>query len=507
MRHQSSIDLVKKIKKFINDLNKAEYVPENSENKEASFSYRVQKFLIEVMKEIREHPQWKNASELEMDNAREGIEKYVMTKLYSKVFSPTVEDLTIDNEIAMRFSLFSKRIEPSHLDLDPNLVTDNESAAIDPSIAAQIKKAITELKKINSYKTPRDKMICISNCCKLVINILSTYYPREQISADIFLPVIIYLVMKANPPHLHSNLKYISEYRNPDKMLSESAYYLTNLQSSALFWRTADHNSFSISKEEFDEWFGKELSSVQQGNIFFHDSDLEEERFVNKKNNVKKQSKKSSDGNTNTLLNEPDASNVSDLSKSDESKPANGSDVETVHTNIPTTTTSGSNVPSIELEVKRKEEDVPIQDILLATPSNKVFCSFPSNSPTEQKVAFNSQQETKEILGTIQLLTDSPNPSVQEQNQDLNGTLSEQLSIQPPLPAVKKALQQILEFEKTSLNLEKDSFYSISNINDLRIGDINELLSQYKKLHDLVVQIKSTLESENAINNDKADAR
>jgi hypothetical protein len=495
MRHQSSINLVKKIKKFINDLNKAEYVPENSENKEASFSYRVQKFLIEVMKEIREHPQWKNASELEMDNAREGIEKYVMTKLYSKVFSPTVEDLTIDNEIAMRLSLFSKRIEPHHLDLDPNLVNDNESTSTDPVIAAQIKKAISELKKINSYKTPRDKMICISNCCKLVTNILSTYYPRERISADIFLPVVIYLVMKANPPHLHSNLKYISEYRNPDKMLSEAAYYLTNLQSSALFWRTADHNSFSISKEEFDEWFGKELSSAQQGNNFFNDSDLEEERFMNKKNNAKKQTEKSSDGNTNTSLKEQDAINASHLSKLNESNPANGSDVAIVHTSIPNTT-NGSNVPSIELEVKRKEEDEPIQDILLATPSNKVFHSFPSNSPTEQKVAFNSHQVAKEILGTTQQLTDNTSYS---ENHGLNGTLSEQLSSQA---SVKKALQQIIEFEKTNCNLEKDSFYSISNANDLRIGDISGLLSQYKKLHDLIVQIKSTLESENAINNE-----
>lgn len=76
MRHKSAINLVRKIKKFIYDVNKNEYTED--------LPYKVIKFLDDVMKEISEHAQWKNASEQEMDNAREGIEKYVMTKIYSK---------------------------------------------------------------------------------------------------------------------------------------------------------------------------------------------------------------------------------------------------------------------------------------------------------------------------------------------------------------------------------------------------------------------------------------
>lgn len=76
MRHKSALNLVRKIKKFICDVNKNEYTDD--------LPSRVITFLKDVMQEISEHSQWKNASEQEMDNAREGIEKYVMTKIYSK---------------------------------------------------------------------------------------------------------------------------------------------------------------------------------------------------------------------------------------------------------------------------------------------------------------------------------------------------------------------------------------------------------------------------------------
>jgi ribosomal protein L25 (general stress protein Ctc) len=233
MRHKSAINLVRRIKKFIYDVNKNDY----SEN----LPDIVLKFLNEVMQEIKEHPQWKNASEQEIDNAREGIEKYVMTKIYSKVFSPTIDDLKQDNVLATRLSSFRK-LRPEHLDIPANIF-------LDPSCNV----AVEELKKMNNYKTPRDKMICISNCCKIIFNVLTKLNPKEAPSADSFLPVLIFLVMKANPPHLHSNLKYIMEYRNPDKMISESGYFLTNLQSTIMFWANVEHTSLSIDKHEFDK--------------------------------------------------------------------------------------------------------------------------------------------------------------------------------------------------------------------------------------------------------------
>ena len=52
--------------------------------------------------------------------------------------------------------------------------------------------------------------------------------------ADDFLPVLIYVVIHANPPQLASNLEYIQRFRMHSRMVSESAYFFTQLVSDCL---------------------------------------------------------------------------------------------------------------------------------------------------------------------------------------------------------------------------------------------------------------------------------
>ena len=51
--------------------------------------------------------------------------------------------------------------------------------------------------------------------------------------ADDFLPVLIYVVIHANPPQLASNLLYIERFRMQSRMQSESAYFFTQLVGHA----------------------------------------------------------------------------------------------------------------------------------------------------------------------------------------------------------------------------------------------------------------------------------
>jgi hypothetical protein len=48
-------------------------------------------------------------------------------------------------------------------------------------------------------------------------------------SADSFVPLLIYTVLRANPPNLVSNVQYILRFRNANKLTGEAGYYISSL--------------------------------------------------------------------------------------------------------------------------------------------------------------------------------------------------------------------------------------------------------------------------------------
>ncbi|KAI0664234.1 hypothetical protein C8Q70DRAFT_905094 [Cubamyces menziesii] len=207
-------------------------------------------FLNFIAARMRESDVWRNASDAEFDNAMEGMEKLVMNRLYDFTFTPqvakavpprpvTADDLERDRVLSQRIALF-KWIEPKHLD-----VPEGEGSEGFLMFAQQ------ELLKINHYKAPRDKLICILNCCKVIFGLIRHLHKDE--SADTFVPILIYVVIKANPPHLLSNVEFINRFRNPAKLQSEAGYYLSSLMGAVSFIETMDHTSLSnITQEEFE---------------------------------------------------------------------------------------------------------------------------------------------------------------------------------------------------------------------------------------------------------------
>ncbi|XP_062020455.1 vacuolar protein sorting-associated protein 9A-like [Rosa rugosa] len=238
MRNPASLDLVRSIKSFIVSFS---FYPANPEND----GKRVQEFFATMEDSIRDHPLWAGATDQEVESAMEGLEKYVMTKLFSRTFSSSPEDAKIDLEVSQKIQLLQTFLKPEHLDIP--LVLRNEASWL---------LAEKELQKINAFKAPREKLLCIMNCCKVINNLLLNASMSEKhvlAGADDFLPVLIYVTIKANPPQLHSNLKFIQLYRRQAKLVSEAAYYLTNLVSAKTFISELNAKSLSIDEIEFEE--------------------------------------------------------------------------------------------------------------------------------------------------------------------------------------------------------------------------------------------------------------
>ncbi|KAN0063708.1 hypothetical protein ACQY0O_003758 [Thecaphora frezii] len=242
MKHRSATPVGEYVRSFIKGFAKKPY-------RTADQVKLIFDFLAFISERMKECEVWATLTNAEFDNAKEAMEKLIMNRLYPHTFTPAVQkegrwnvqtdDLERDRILKQRIKLFGW-LKEEHLDVP---VGDHSRGFIEFSIQ--------ELLKINHYKAPRDKLICILNCCKVIFGMIRHLSTEEN--ADTFIPVLIFVVLKANPDHLISNVEYISRFRNPERLSSESGYYLSSLMGAIAFIETMDYTSLSnITQEEFE---------------------------------------------------------------------------------------------------------------------------------------------------------------------------------------------------------------------------------------------------------------
>lgn len=253
LRHKSADPIACYVKSFLNEFGKRPWtVPE-----QVKIIADFKEFIYAKMALC---PPFSTLSEHEMVNATEGMEKLIMNRLYSKTFSPVIDPATRSNsheEDVIRDSVLEEKmriwswIQGRHLDIGEQFLRNGE---------AFVKLASDELLKINHYRAPRDKVICILNCCKVIFGLLRQTNSEE--SADGFLPILIFVVIKAQPKNLISNANYIERFRNPEMMSGEAGYYLNSLIGAVSFIEQLDRSQLSITEEEFEQNVEESIKSI-----------------------------------------------------------------------------------------------------------------------------------------------------------------------------------------------------------------------------------------------------
>jgi len=237
-------------------------------------------FLAFISNKMAQCEVWRDVSDAEFDNAREGMEKLVMNRLYTQTFSPAIpppqplpgpkprrkgaerpmgpgrrgqhqEDVERDEVLAQKISIYSW-VKEEHLDMAPV----GESGKRFLVLAQQ------ELLKIKTYRAPRDKIICILNCCKVIFGLLK--HSKSDSSADSFMPLLIHVVLQSNPDHLVSNVQYILRFRNQEKLGGEAGYYLSSLLGAIQFVENLDRTSLTISDEDFEKYVEAAVSAIAE---------------------------------------------------------------------------------------------------------------------------------------------------------------------------------------------------------------------------------------------------
>ncbi|KAK6358940.1 hypothetical protein TWF696_000114 [Orbilia brochopaga] len=259
LRHRTADPVAKYLRSFLNEFGKQPWQVHEQVK-------IIQDFLDFIHGKMAMCEVWREVSDAEFDNAKEGMEKLVMNRLYTKTFSPAIppqpttvdrrgrrrvnthapgrkgqhqEDVERDEILAQKVGIYGW-VREEHLDIKPV----GEGGRKFLGLACQ------EILKINNYRAPRDKVICVLNCCKVIFGLLRNSNTSQ--SADNFVPLLIYVVLRSNPDHLVSNIQYILRFRNPDKLGGEAGYYLSSLSGAIQFIEGLDRNSLTIEDEEFE---------------------------------------------------------------------------------------------------------------------------------------------------------------------------------------------------------------------------------------------------------------
>jgi hypothetical protein len=184
------------------------------------------------------------------EQALEFFEKCIMTHHYKYLFSPqNTDDEEKDQAIHKRIRQLSW-INAKHL-----VCSIDE---VNAEVRDFVYSSITELVAMDSFATPHEKLECIVACCRNIFTLLKQTCGGPA-SADEFLPALIFVVLKANPIRLHSNINYINRFSNATFIMSgESGYYFTNLCCAINFIENLTYESVSLTKEEFDDLMSNE---------------------------------------------------------------------------------------------------------------------------------------------------------------------------------------------------------------------------------------------------------
>ncbi len=88
-------------------------------------------------------------------------------------------------------------------------------------------------------QSPLGKVECVVTCCKVLISLLQLAKCGDPPGADDMFPVIVYVLLKANPPGLLSTVQYVKNFSETG-LSGESAYWWAQFSTAVEFTKTLE---------------------------------------------------------------------------------------------------------------------------------------------------------------------------------------------------------------------------------------------------------------------------
>ncbi|CAF0707676.1 unnamed protein product [Brachionus calyciflorus] len=224
------------------------------------------------------------------------VESYINTNIYDLVFPSLMsefedQDINLQKKIRSFYWITSEMIGTC---IDENSIF----------YRTYYEEAINNIVEVDSKRTSYEKMLCITNCSKNLFNSINiasniknsiqeidienmnktienntnnqpekkSKNPKTQAkshaSADDFLPALIYIVLKANPTMLYSNINFVTRFAFEKRILQgEHAYHFCSLNAVIAHIENMNARHLNMSEEQFEIYSNGQNEMDNVGNI------------------------------------------------------------------------------------------------------------------------------------------------------------------------------------------------------------------------------------------------
>ena len=193
------------------------------------------KGVLNTFMNILKDKMYKYFKENEKDTAFNKIKKYILTKIYEKIYP---QDYDNDDLLFFYKAISLSWIEPKHLKIPYEVNVDNF-----------IPITNSFFKQVDYEKSPSCKMEVIAKIFN-TINWALKLSNAGNFSTDDIAPIFEYALIKARPSRLSSNLKYLEFFKANGSELKDM--YFDFLKSNMNSIKEINYSKFEgITEEEF----------------------------------------------------------------------------------------------------------------------------------------------------------------------------------------------------------------------------------------------------------------
>ena len=236
------VDVSRQLKAFTDRLQRAF---EDEEQEIDDISNLTQEFYRNLRRRLDCQECFRKLSHEDKDKVMDLAEKYVVTANHRILFCPAKsddedKDLQIQSRIRKLNWISAK---------------DLGCAIADDCDLEHLHSAVDLILEMDGQVSPQEKLDRLVKCSKSVFDLLRSGQGQSQAGADEFLPCLVFVCLKANPPRLHSNVNFITRFRDEEKIRTgEAGYLFASLCCAVAFIENMTADSLNMDPEEFESY-------------------------------------------------------------------------------------------------------------------------------------------------------------------------------------------------------------------------------------------------------------